>query len=209
MLNYTGFIDDEKGQQVLTVILLTAVILTVSSSAYFWGRDMLDKSRDQRSFEEMENMMRNINRNIMEVSSRGGRRDMAIDLPEGAELRINEAQPGEMDNITLNFEVEGQMMATDQKVAIEGSRGSETPITQDPDVVVAESQDANGNYLVEFKIYYKNVTVAGEPSSRIDLDATGRLSAASESTDLIISQGPTEQLGDGDFSVNKVEVRIV
>ncbi|MFP4116998.1 MAG: hypothetical protein ACLFQ8_03195 [Candidatus Aenigmatarchaeota archaeon] len=209
MLNCSAFMDGEKGQQVLTAVLLTAVILTVSSSSYFWGRNMLDKSRDQRNFEEMENLMRNINKNIMGVSSRGGRRDMSIDLPDDAELRINEAEEGGMDNITLNFVVEGQMMATDQEIAIKGSKGSEAPITQDSDVIVANSEESNGNYLVEFKIYYKNVTVDGEPSSRIDIDATGRLSAISESTDLIINQGPTEQIGDGDFSVNKVEVRIV
>lgn len=207
MLDISGFMDSNKGQQVLTAVLLTGVILTVSSSAYFWGRSMLDKSQDQRNFEEMEKLIKDINRNIKQVSSRGGRREMEFDLPEGAELSLNEApSTTQMDNITLSFTVEGKMMATDQDIAIVGSKGSEAPITQDPDVITARSEGGGENYAVKFKLYYKNVTVENEPKKRIDLDSVGRKTAMGETTSLIIEQGPTE---DGEFTVNKVEVRIV
>ncbi len=205
---FNAFPDlERKGQQVLTAILLTVVILTVSLSSYFWGREILEKSRDQRNFQEMETFVRNLNDNIKEVSRRGGRTEMTVDLPDGAEININEGPPGGMDNITLDFSVRGQMMATGQDIAIVGSKGSETPIVYSPDVIVARSEGFDDFYSVKLKLYYKNSTVGGEPQSRIGIDAIGRRSSVGGTTDIIIQQGPRENYNG--FTVNKVEVRII
>ncbi|MFP4115921.1 MAG: hypothetical protein ACLFTQ_01840 [Candidatus Aenigmatarchaeota archaeon] len=200
---------DNKGQQVLTAVLLTAVILTVSSSAYIWGRDMLEKTRDERNFEEMERFIRDLNENIKEVSRTGGRREMEIDLPEDAELRINEAEsPGGIDNIILDFEIKGQMMATDTEIAVVGSKGTEAPVVRDPDVITASSTGYEDYYNIRFKLYYKNMTVEGEPRNRIGIDSTGRTVVREERASLIIEDLPTEEYGD-DFTVNWVEIRLM
>ncbi len=195
-----------KGQQVLTVILLTVVVLSVSLTSYLWGREMLEKSRDQRNFERMETFIRKLNDNIKEVSRRGGRTEMSIDLPEGAELKINEGPSGELDNITLDFTVRGQMMTQDRDIAIVGSEGSETPIIYSPDVVVARSEGSGGFYNIQLKLYYKNVTVDGIPQSRIGLEAPGR-TISMGNTKLAIEQGTRED--HNGFTVNNVKVRII
>ncbi len=207
MFGSFGFFEIRKGQQVLTAILLTGVILTVSFSAYFWGREILEKSRDQREFEEMERFMRDLNKNIKEVSVRGGREEMSVDLPSDAELRINDATAPGTDNVTLSFGVQGKMMATGQDFAIVGTKGSEARITEDPDVIVANSIGRRDHYSVEFRLYYKNVTVEGEPDNRIGIDSVGRNTAVNERVNMIIERGSTEEYNG--FTVNKVEVRIV
>ena len=195
-----------KGQQVLTAVLLTVVILSVSSGAYVWGKEMLAKSRDQRHFKNMERSIRDLNENIKEVARRGGRKEMQIDLPDDGELNINDAGPAGLDNITLDFPVKGQKMALDDEVAIKGTMGSEAPITTEPDVITAYSTGTGDLYNIRFKIYYKNMTVEGEPSNRIGIEPTGRMTASGETTSITVEDGPTEE--HNGLVVNKVKVRI-
>jgi len=199
-------LDGEKGQQVLTAVLLTAVVLSVSSGAYIWGKGMIQKSKDQRNFEEMERFMEDLNKNIKGVSRSGGRKEMEVQIPPNGELRINEAGPVGLDNITLSFKVQGQQVALDEKVPIEGIMGSEAPITSEPDVITAHSTKSGDFYHIRFRVYYKNITVEGKASNRIGIKATGRVSARDETTTLIIEDGPTKEYGD--LNVNEVHVRI-
>ncbi len=207
MLDELPWLKNKKGQQVLTAMLLAGVILAVSTSAYLWGTEILEKSRDQREFQRMEKLIRDINENIKEIARRGGRYEMEIDLPGDAELEIEDGPLGSLDNVTLSFQTTGRLMAEGRDITIVGTPGTEDPITRDPDVIVGRAEGRDNHYNIEFNLYYKNMTVEGEPDNRIGIDSTGRNSIRGERTTMIIER--SEERDINGFTVNVVELRIL
>lgn len=195
-----------RGQQTMTVVLLTGVILTVSFSAYFWGREMLDSAMERRDYEKLEEFMIDLNENIKEVARRGGRKDMRVSLPEGAELRIEDGGPGQLDNITVDFQVSTEMMETGRDLYLLGSGGRNAPIGEDPESLLARAEEVNDMYSVEFKLYYRNTTVNGEDMNRIGIEPTGSTAVIGDRTDIIIERGERKEING--FVINTIEVRM-
>jgi len=195
-----------KGQQVLTVLLLTAVVLTVSLSAYIWGRDMIQRTTERREFDEMENFIRELNENIKEVSRRGGRRELEVELPEGGELVLEDAPATGQDNITLEFEVGGEMMTTGRDIVITGEEGTEASMGEDPETIIARSEEGHDSYHVRFKLYYRNMTSNGD-QQRIGIEPSGATAARSGTARVILERGDRVELNG--FVVNKVKFRII
>ncbi len=199
-----------KGQQVMSVILLTAIMLSVSIGAYAWGRGMLETSMERRDYERMERFMLDINENIKEVARRGGRKEMSIDLPQEAEFRVTDTEEGQLDNITLTFDTTIRTMAQDTDIVIVGSPGTESPVTESPETIIARSERIGDGYNVNFKLYYRNTTIDGEAVRRIEIDTPNNQGIAQRGgqIDLLIERGPSYVMEDG-FTVNKIKIRII
>jgi hypothetical protein len=70
-----------KGQEVLSVILISGILIGVVGSVYFWGVPLIQKNKDISTLEGSEDFMRNLNTKIKNVANAGGRDQLVINVP--------------------------------------------------------------------------------------------------------------------------------
>lgn len=101
-------------QEVITYILITAILIIVVSSAYIWGFGIVEKNKDISNLQRTEALMRELNNKIKSVANAGGRESVRIDIStfnfeDGAitffvETRATIYQSGKMIYFTRNIE---------------------------------------------------------------------------------------------------------
>ena len=67
-------------QEVITYILITAVMIIVISSAYIWGSSIVERNRDVTLLNRAEKLMKDLNNKIKNVANSGGRDSIYIDF---------------------------------------------------------------------------------------------------------------------------------
>lgn len=67
-------------QEVITYILITAILIIVVSSAYIWGSLIIEKNRDISQLQKIESLMKNLNNKIKSIANTGGRDSIIIDI---------------------------------------------------------------------------------------------------------------------------------
>ncbi|MBU5678786.1 MAG: hypothetical protein QXJ96_01325 [Candidatus Aenigmatarchaeota archaeon] len=68
-------------QEIITYILITAILIIVVSSAYIWGIGIIEKNRDVANLQNIEAFMKELNNKIKSVANTGGRESVKIDIP--------------------------------------------------------------------------------------------------------------------------------
>jgi hypothetical protein len=118
-----------KGQEVLSVILISGILIGVVGSVYFWGVPLIQKNKDISTLENSENFMRNLNTKIKNVANTGGRDQLVINVPGLLKFDGGEFQ--------LIIDTEGVIYARDSEIplgrnscaATEGVFGASDPET--------------------------------------------------------------------------------
>ena len=68
-----------KGQQAISVILLTGILVVTVSTIYFWGIPLIEKNKDIALQENAENFMRNLAERVKYVANNPGREQIRFD----------------------------------------------------------------------------------------------------------------------------------
>ncbi|MEM5826001.1 MAG: hypothetical protein QXM64_01275 [Candidatus Aenigmatarchaeota archaeon] len=68
-------------QEIITYILITAILIIVISYAYIWGVGIIEKNRDVSNLQRIEDIMKELNNKIKSVANVGGRESVKIDIP--------------------------------------------------------------------------------------------------------------------------------
>jgi hypothetical protein len=192
-----------KGQvEVVSAVLLTGIMISLVSVAYFWGLPVIEKQKDQTKLNEMEVFMKDFNSAVKEVANEGGRRELTVNLP--GTLKFVES-PSYMDNITLIFDSQGSLIAPGETIYLVGDNRTEAPIGSESGIITVLSERMNGNYRIKMKLYYRNLT-SGEEKYRIDLNNLGRNSIGGTQGSITIEKSETSAK-IGDLYLNRVNIR--
>src|SRR3989344_9317294 len=69
-----------KGQQAISVILLTGILIVTVSSIYFWGVPLIQKNKDVALLENSETFMLNLAESIKYVANNPGREQVRFNV---------------------------------------------------------------------------------------------------------------------------------
>lgn len=191
-----------KGQvQVLSAVLLTGIMISLVAVAYFWGLPVIQKQKDISKLEKVENLMKRLNTVIKEVANGGGRRKISTHVP--GQLKF---EGGAIDNVTLTFESEGSLMATNETIYLVGSkrRGMEAPVTAEGGLITARSEPTDGKYNIRFKLFYRNLT-SGEKTYKVNINNVGRSSVGNRDVTITVEKSTT--IKNANFYKTVVNVR--
>ena len=78
-----------KGQsQILGAVLITAIVLLVSGSAFIWGKPLIDKSTDKSKIDGLVLKMAEIDSSIKQAASTGSSKNIRLRLGESDEISL-------------------------------------------------------------------------------------------------------------------------
>ncbi|MFP4046056.1 MAG: hypothetical protein ACLFS3_03275 [Candidatus Aenigmatarchaeota archaeon] len=198
----------DKGQiEVVSAILLTGIMISLVSVAYFWGLPMIEKQKDRTKLRQTENFLKDLNDAVKEVARNGGRRQVNGEIP--GSLKFESATPPDHDNITIKFKTTGSLMATGKTVYLVGNSNMEAPVTSEAGIVTAYSEQIEDMYEIEMKLFYRNLTTIKGKNEvyRIDLHNQGRGSFENQRVTASLEAGRSgynESLG---MYVNNINLR--
>lgn len=71
----------KKGQEVLSVVLISGILIGVVGSVYFWGVPLIQKNKDISTLENAEDFVRSLNSKIKNIANSGGRDQILVNIP--------------------------------------------------------------------------------------------------------------------------------
>src|SRR3972149_2155869 len=84
--------------QILGAVLITAILLLVSGSAFIWGKPLIDKSTDKSKIDGLVLKMAEIDSAIKQAASTGSSKNLKIRISESDEVSVT--NDGEIRMIT-------------------------------------------------------------------------------------------------------------
>lgn len=193
-----------KGQtEVVSAILLTGIMVSLVVATYFWGLPIIQKQKDRSRLDTMESFMKNLNSAIKEVANEGGRRKLSREIPGELRFVSKGGDPFE-DNITLTFQSQGSLIATNETIHLVGDDRTQVPVSGESGVLTVRSEPLDGQYEITMNLRYRNLT-SGDKVYRIDLNNVGRSSISDREVTITIERGSASP--SGNFYPNRINIR--
>jgi hypothetical protein len=176
-----------KGQQAISVILLTGILVVTVSSIYFWGIPLIEKNKDIALQENAENFMRNLAERIKYVANNPGREQLRFEI-DGV-LRYDG------DSIELDVETKGTIyeaggfipLGKNDCSATTGTWGSNTPET----LCVRSQLIGERSYLTTYRLSFPRLDTAGADAFKIQMTGNPKQSGGSR-TIILENKGISE-----------------
>ena len=176
-----------KGQQAISVILLTGILIVTVSSIYFWGIPLIEKNKDIALQENAENFMRNLAERVKYVANNPGREQIRFGM-DGV-LRYDG------DSIELDVETKGTIyeaggfipLGKNNCFDINGTWGINTPET----LCVKSQLIGERSYLTTYKLSFMQLDTSGADAFKIQLTGNPKQSGGSR-TIILQSKGISE-----------------
>jgi len=184
-----------KGQEVITAILITGILLGLVGSVYLWGVPLIEKNRDISLLESAEDFMHNLNEKIKNVATHGGREQ--IEIPLG---RIYFES-----DVDLNVETKNTIYVSEAWIPLEKNECTKKKGiwgVDDQDVICVLSKEIGNEYETDYNLKYINLTL-GIKTYKIEL--VGKDSGKEDNV-IIIERVGVEK--DGDYVKTLVSIRI-
>lgn len=197
-----------KGQiEVVSAILLTGIMISLVTVAYFWGMPMIEKQKDRTKLQQTENFLRDLNGAIKEIARSGGRRQVNGQIP--GKLEFETKEPPEHDTITITFKTTGSIIASNKTIYLVGNEDLQVPVTSEPGVITARSKKIEDMYQIKMSLFYRNLTSvkSGEEIYRINLHNKGRGSLGSQRVTASLEGGPSGYENELGMYVNNINLR--
>ena len=174
-----------KGQEVISVILITGILLGLVGSVYLWGVPLIEKNRDISLLESAEEFMRNLNEKIKNVATHGGR-DW-IEIPLGRVYFESD--------IDLNVETENTIYVSGAWIPL-GKNECTKDVgiwgVDDQDVICVLSEEIGNEYETDYKLRYIDLEL-GVKTYKIELIGKD---SGKENNVIIIERAGVEKNGD-------------
>ena len=176
-----------KGQQAISVILLTGILIVTVSSIYFWGIPLIEKNKDIALQENTENFMRNLAERVKYVANNPGREQIRLDI-DGV-LRYDG------DSIELDVETRGTIYEAGGFIPLgknDCSVASGTWGVNNPETLCVKSQlIGERSYLTTYRLSFVQLDTSGADAFKIQLIGNPKQSGGSR-TIILQNKGTTE-----------------
>ncbi len=192
-----------KGQEAVSVLLISGILIGVVGSVYFWGVPLIQKSRDAQLLENAEALMLLIDQKIKTVAASGGREN--IKIVEPGTIRFSGGK------IHYNISTDGTIYATDASIPLGETRNCDDTkagvLGQDDSAVlcVASNQLSSAKYQNTYSLSYRNLT-SGLKIFRIVLN--GAAASGSAESSIIIESGSVTETTENGKQVVTVNIDI-
>ncbi len=199
-----------KGQEVLSVILISGILIGVVGSVYFWGVPLIQKNKDINTLENAEDFMRNLNTKIKNVANSGGRDQIIINVPGLVAFDGTE--------INLVVDTEGVIYATNAEIPLGRNPCTVQPGQQfifgvnDPETLCVKSQKISPqSYRTTYTLSYIKLESTGVLRDfQITLKGGPRRSGSTDNTIIIENKGSASTVQNGITSIQTtVDINIV
>lgn len=200
---------DKKGQQAISAVLVSGILIGVVGSVYFWGIPLIQKSRDTSLLESAESLMSVMDGKIKSVAAGGGRENIRLTEPGILQFSGGSAAAG--GTISYGIETDGTIYATGAEIPLGKSSNCDAKKagdfgTDDSQVLCVSSvQLADLKYQNTYSLTYRNLT-SGLKTYRIAL--TGVAGSGGKDSFLIIQNDGTTETTEGGSQVVTSGVRI-
>jgi hypothetical protein len=190
-----------KGQQeVLTSILITAILIGIIGSVLFWGLPLVQKSRDASTLENAEIFMKTLSDKIRFVANNGGKDRIVINVPGTVEFIPDySVSPGTYRSaIRLTAETQGTIYAANAEVPLkrnECSRVDGVWSIHDPEILCVKSESlTDKKYRNTFRL--NHVVLKTEGITAYNLSMIGPRSTGGEGRTITIENAGTTHDGN-------------
>lgn len=187
-------------QEILTFILITAILILVVLAAYLWGFPLIQKNRDITTLQRAENFMKNLNNRIKQVANTEGRDILKIDVGTLT-----------FDSGILSLEIETGTTIYEPGRRIYFIRNTDCHIydlcklgEDEAEILYAESRGIDGKYLTKYTLTYRKLNTPAT-SYKIALDGNTQISG-SDSNIIMSYKGKVK---NDNTITTMVEIRIV
>jgi hypothetical protein len=185
-----------KGQEVVTAILITGILLGLVGSVYLWGVPLIEKNKDVSLLQSAEEFMHNLDEKIKDVATHGGREQIEILL----------GRVYFESDINLNVETKNTIYASGASIPLarndctmdKGIWG-----VDDQDVLCVLSKKIGDKYETDYILRYINLTL-GTKTYKIEL--LGEKNSGKKDNSIIIERTGTEK--EGDYVKTLILIRI-
>ncbi|MFH0832568.1 MAG: hypothetical protein V1900_02525 [Candidatus Aenigmatarchaeota archaeon] len=194
-----------KGQEAISVILISGVLIGVVSSVYFWGVPLIEKNMDISTVVNSKRFMEDLNEKIKYVANSGGKDTITITVPgtvtfDGTTIELSVETKGTL------YDLGGWIPLGKNTCTLnDGSWGVDNPAT----ICVRSSQIGERSYrnvhVLKFITLYDN---EGLESYKIEL--SGSPAVGGENHNIIIENNgiSQERVGGRDLIKTLVTFRI-
>ncbi|MCX6819223.1 MAG: hypothetical protein NT129_04475 [Candidatus Aenigmarchaeota archaeon] len=201
-----------KGQQqALSAILITAVLIGVVGSVYFWGLPLIQKSKDISVLGGCESFMMNLNNKIKDTANHGGSDSIEITVP--GTLKFDGA------NLTLYVDTAGIIYDVNALIPLSRNDCSSPEGTwgiDNPEVLCIWTECLGSGkcekYHTEYKLHYLTLNVAVESSMKAyKIELIGNQDYGGEHRYVKMeNKGTTEEMVDGRTLIStKIGISII
>ena len=169
-LSLEGFSCKRKAQtEVMSIVLITGVILSLVSAAYFWGVPLIDKRTSVSSFTVAEQFVKDLDGRVVALANAGSG-TFSLDVPQGSVIAVSEGASGPNNNsILLRYE-SGQPLALNATTVYLGGGsfkdvGSEVGAfgQAKPGVITLSSAGFAGSYVNTVRLRYRELDTDTAP----------------------------------------------
>jgi hypothetical protein len=185
-----------KGQETISVILITGILLGLVGSVYLWGVPLIEKNTDISVLENAEEFMNNLDAKIKNVATHGGREQ--IEIPLGRVYFDAD--------IDLNVDTKNTIYDSGAWVSL-GRNSCTKPDgvwgVDNQDVLCVLSQEVGEEYKTGYRLRYIDL-VLGAKKYKIEL--VGEKDTGKEDNIIVIEGLGTETAGD--YVKTKVSISI-
>lgn len=194
-----------KGQaELVTVVLLTGIMISLVSAAYFWGMPLIEKQKDRTKINRVEGFFRDLNSAIKEVAGGEGKKKLTVDVP--GQLMFHDRRPPKRDSIAVNFSTQGSLMVPNQTIYLTGGEEENVSANKEAGVITAFSSPRDGEYEVSMRLHYRILEFSDKEKNLIDLNNLGRGTAGNREVTITVEDAEDRETGK--IYVNRVNVRI-
>ncbi len=175
-----------KGQETISVILITGILLGLVGSVYLWGVPLIEKNTDVSRLESAEGFMNNLNEKIKNVATHGGREQIRIPL----------GRVYFESNIDLSVETKNTIYDSGAWISLgknECTKEEGTWGVDDQDVLCVLSQEIGDEYDTGYKLRYINLTLG---TKKYKIELVGNRDTGKEDNIIVIEGAGTDRVGE-------------
>jgi hypothetical protein len=158
--------------EAVSAVLVSAIVIGIAGSVYFWGIPLIQKSRDVSVLENGESFMLLVDQKIKYIAAAGGREN----------IRIFEPGTVKFSGGKISYEVstDGTIYATDASIPIGKTKNCNDMLQGDflldnsAVLCVTSSQISTGKFINTYDLSYRSmksdrkiykINLSGQPSS--------------------------------------------
>ena len=198
--------------QAITLVLLTAIIISMIGFAYSWGKPMIDKRSVTTQFTSSVRFMEQLDRKIVDMAgtcSFGGACEEILELPFPGIIRLDESS----NSIVYEYVVNQPLISGGEVLFNTADDGDVVRYGETPGVIslTGDGMDAN-QYNIKFLLRYRELDSNDPPKGyKIELVRSG---PASGNSKISISYDgsetrPGQAHHSGDLIVSKIKVQTI